>query len=209
MNTSIEHPEPNGIVQPSRFSSQSETALSALRSPSAPFVWVTLLAGLLFLLFSAPAARADRNPAGCLGSGLGISLFTSLPDVHIGDTISYSITVFNAPFPACDAGETNPATAGAIKAFVVTPDGVTNNITLRRTFLAPGDSDSYPNVVSYVVRAQDIRPDGTIRATAIDQGDIHQNDVNSSGGGNQGVNTQVNLPCVAIAAQCDAGQIDL
>jgi uncharacterized repeat protein (TIGR01451 family) len=202
MNTSIQFPEPNGIVQPSGNSSQSETALSALRSPGAPFLWVALLTGLLFLLSSAPAARADRNPAGCLGSGLGISLFTSLPDVHIGDTISYSITVFNQPFPACDAGETNPATAGAIKAFVVTPDGVTNNITLRRTFLAPGDSDSYPNVVSYVVRAQDIRPDGTIRATAIDQGDIHQNDVNSSGGGNQGVNTQVNLPCVAIAAQC-------
>jgi uncharacterized repeat protein (TIGR01451 family) len=173
-----------------------------LRNPSVPFVWVALLAGLLFLLFSAPAARADRNPPGCTGSGLGISLFTSLPDVHIGDTIYYSVNVFNTPFPACNAGETNAASAGAIYAFVVTPDGVTNNITLRRTFLAPGDSDFYTNVVSYVVRAQDIRPDGTIRATAVDQGDIHQNDVNSTGGGNQGVNTQVNLPCVLIAAQC-------
>jgi len=163
---------------------------------------VGLLAGLFFLLFSAPLARADRNPPGCLGSGLGISLFTSLPDVHIGDTISYTVNVFNSPFPACNAGETNPAVAGAIKAFVVTPDGVTNNITLRRTFLAPGDSDFYTNVVSYVVRAQDIRSDGTVRTTAVDQGDIHQNDVNSSGGGNQGVNTQVNQPCVLIAAQC-------
>jgi len=61
---------------------------------------VALFAGLLFLLLSAPAARADRNPPGCLGSGLGISLFTSLPDVHIGDTIYYSVNVFNAPFPA-------------------------------------------------------------------------------------------------------------
>jgi uncharacterized repeat protein (TIGR01451 family) len=202
MNTSIQHPEPNGIVQPLGNSSRREAALSAWRSPSAPFVSVALFAGLLFLLLSAPAARADRNPPGCLGSGLGISLFTSLPDVHIGDTIYYSVNVFNAPFPACNAGETNAATAGAIYAFIVTPDGVTNNIILRRTFLAPGDSDLYTNVVSYVVRAQDIRPDGTIRATAIDQGDIHQNDVNSSGGGNQGVNTQVNLPCVLIAAQC-------
>jgi uncharacterized repeat protein (TIGR01451 family) len=202
MNTSIQHPEPNGIVQPLGNSSRREAALSAWRSPSAPFVSVALFAGLLFLLLSAPAARADRNPPGCLGSGLGISLFTSLPDVHIGDTIYYSVNVFNAPFPACNAGETNAATAGAIYAFIVTPEGVTNNITLRRTFLAPGDSDVYTNVVSYVVRAQDIRPDGTIRATAIDQGDIHQNDVNSSGGGNQGVNTQVNLPCVLIAAQC-------
>ena len=202
MNTSIQHPEPNGIVQPLGNSSQRGAALSALRSPSAPFVSVAVLAGLLFLLLSAPAARADRNPPGCTGSGLGISLFTSLPDVHIGDTIYYSVNVFNTPFPACNAGETNAASAGAIYAFVVTPDGVTNNITLRRTFLAPGDSDLYTNVVSYVVRAQDIRPDGTIRATAVDQGDIHQNDVNSIGGGNQGVNTQVNLPCVLIAAQC-------
>jgi len=136
---------------------------------------------------------------------LGISLFTSLPDVHIGDTIFYSVNVFNAPFPACDAGETNPAVAGAIHAYVVTPDGVTNNLTLRRTYLAPGESDFYTNVVSYVVRAQDIGPDGTVRATAVDQGDIHQNDVDSTGGGNQGVNTQVNLPCVLITAQCVAG----
>ena len=202
MKTSIQHPEPNGIVQPLGNSSRRGATLSALRSPSAPFVWVALLAGLLFLLFSAPAARADRVPPGCIGSGLGISLFTSLPDVHIGDTIYYSVNVFNAPFPACDAGDTNPATAGAIRAFIVTPDGVTNNLTLRRTFLAPGESDFYTNVVSYVVRAQDIRPDGTVRATADDHGDIHQNDTNSSGGGNQGVNTEVNLPCILITAQC-------
>src|ERR1035437_10071398 len=194
MNTSIEHPEPNGIVQPSRFSSQSETALSALRSPSAPFVWVTLLAGLLFLLFSAPAARADRTPAGCTGSGLGISLFTSIPDVHIGDTLFYSVLVFNTPFPACNASE--------IQAWVVTPDGVTNTVTLLRTTLEPGQSDLYNNVVSYVVRAQDILPDGTLRATANDTGVIHQNDTNSRGGGFQGVNTEVNLPCIALTAQC-------
>jgi uncharacterized repeat protein (TIGR01451 family) len=133
---------------------------------------------------------------------LGISLFTSLPDVHIGDTIHYSANVFNAPFPACDAGDTNAASAGAIYAFIVTPDGVTNHITLRRTFLAPGDTDTYNNVVSYVIRAQDIRFDGTVRATAIDEGDIWQNDTHSRGGGNQGVNTEVNLPCVAITAQC-------
>ena len=173
-----------------------------MRSPGAPFVWVALLAGLLFLFFSAPAAFAQRSPPGCTGSGLGISLFTSLPDVHIGDTIRYSVNVFNAPFPACDAGDTNVASAGAIYAFIVTPDGVTNNITLLRTFLAPGASDYYSNVVSYVVRAQDIRPDGTVRATAIDEGDIWQNDTHSRGGGNQGVNTEVNLPCVLIAAQC-------
>jgi uncharacterized repeat protein (TIGR01451 family) len=136
---------------------------------------------------------------------LGIDLYTSLPDVHIGDTIYYSVLVANAPFPACDAGQTNPASAGAIQAFVVTPDGVTNNLTLRRTFLAPGDSDYYTNVVSYVVRAQDLRSDGTVRATASDEGDIWQNATLSRGGGNQGVNTMVNMPCVRLIAQCVGG----
>jgi uncharacterized repeat protein (TIGR01451 family) len=202
MNTSNQHLESKGTVQLLADSSQSEATLSAWRNPSARFVWVALIAGLLFLLSSAPAARADRSPPGCLGSGLGISLFTSLPDVHIGDTLYYSVSVFNTPFPACDAGATNAASAGAIKAYVVTPDGVTNNLTLLRTYLPPGQSDYYPNVVSYVVRAQDIRPDGTVRATAADEGDIHQNDTNSRGGGNQGVNTEVNLPCIRITAQC-------
>ncbi len=204
MKLSIQNPDPNGIVLSSGDAFKTDGKPTAFRKPLWPFTRAGLLAGLICLLFAAPAAHADRHPAGCLGSGLGISLFTSLPDVHIGDTIYYSVNVFNTPFPACDAGEINPAVAGAIRAWVVTPDGVTNNITLRRTFLAPGDSDFYTNVVSYVVRAQDIRPDGTVRATAVDQGDIHQNDVNSSGGGNQGVNTQVNMPCVLITAQCVA-----
>lgn len=163
------------------------------------------VAGAVLLLLGAPVAQADRSPAGCTGSGLGISMFTSVPDVHIGDTIQYSVNVFNAPFPACDAGFTNSALAGAIKAHIVTPDGLTNILTLRRTFLAPGESDFYTNVVSYVVRSQDLRTDGTVRATASDEGDIHQNDTNSHGGGDQGVNTEVNLPCVSIAAACVAG----
>jgi hypothetical protein len=131
MNTSIQHIEPNGIVQTSSHSFRNGAALSAWHNPAVPFIWVALFAGLFFLLSSAPAARADRNPPGCLGSGLGISLYTSLADVHIGDTIYYSVNVFNTAFPACDAGETNAASAGAIKAFVVTPDGVTNNLTLQ------------------------------------------------------------------------------
>jgi uncharacterized repeat protein (TIGR01451 family) len=201
MNLFIQHSKPNRVFQPSCDASQGDPPRSAFHA-SGRFASAGLLLGLVLLLLGAPPAHADRNPPGCTGSGLGISLFTSLPDVHIGDTISYSVSVFNAPFPSCNAGETNPAVAGAITAFVVTPDGVTNYLTLRRTFLAPGDGDFYTNVVSYVVRAQDVRSDGTVRATAVDEGDIHQNDVNSHGGGNQGVNTQVNLPCVLIAAQC-------
>ena len=51
---------------------------------------------------------------------------------------------------------------------ITTPDGVIHPITLRRTYLSHGQSDFYTNVVSYVARAQDIRPDGTVRATAED-----------------------------------------
>jgi uncharacterized repeat protein (TIGR01451 family) len=104
------------------------------------------------------------------------------------------VNVFNAPFPACDAS--------AIRAYIVTPDGVTNMIALRRTSLIPGEADMYTDVVSYVVRAQDLRPDGTVRATATDEGDISQNDTKSRGGSSQGVNTEVNQPCVKISALC-------
>ncbi|MGA2243344.1 MAG: hypothetical protein ABSH11_15070, partial [Verrucomicrobiota bacterium] len=148
MNSSIQNSKPASIVPPSMDASKTVGTPSAVRTRPGRFTLAGLLAALVLLLVGAPAARADRSPPGCLGSGLGISLYTSLPDVHIGDTIYYSVNVFNTPFPACNAGETNAATAGAIYAFVVTPDGVTNNIVLRRTFLAPGDSDFYTNVVS-------------------------------------------------------------
>ena len=88
---------------------------------------------------------------------------------------------------------------------MVTPDGLTNYVALRRTFLAPGESDSYNDVVSYLVRAQDVHPDGTLRAIAVDEGDIHQNETLSRGGGHQGVNTEVNLPCIKLTAQCVGG----
>ena len=152
-------------------------------------------------LLAGPVVQADQNPPGCTGSGLGIFLFTDSPDVHIGDTLTYSVTVFNG----FNSGPI-VCNATAIQAFVVTPDGTSHPITLVRTALTSGQSDYYSNVVSYVVRAQDIQSDGTVRATASDTGVIHQNDVNSQGGGNQGVNTQVSLPCIQIAVQC-AGSV--
>jgi hypothetical protein len=159
------------------------------------------IAGLFFCLFPTPDARADQNPPGCTGSGLGIFLYTDSPDVHIGDTLNYSITVFNG-------ANVGPivCNASSIMAFVVTPDGISHPITLVHTNMVNGQSDYYPSVVSYVVRAQDILPDGTVNATATDMGVIHQNNVNSEGGGNQGVNTMVSQPCIQIAAQC-AGSI--
>ena len=193
--------EPNGIVQPSGDLSRSECTLSGLsRAPVSRglMIW---LAGLVCLLLAASPARADRSPTNCTGSALGISLATSIPDVHIGDTLYYSANVFNGTTNtgsiACDAS--------SIQAWIVTPDGKTNNIALVRTTLTQGEFDSYPDVVSYVVRAQDVQPNGTLLASATDTGIIHQNVVNGVGGSSQEVNTEVNLPCVLLAAQCVGG----
>jgi uncharacterized repeat protein (TIGR01451 family) len=159
------------------------------------------LAGLVCLLLAVPAARADRSPTNCAGSALEISLYTSIPDVHIGDTLYYSANVFNG-IPnsgriACDAS--------SIQAWIVTPDLKSNNITLVRTTLTQGEADYYPDVVSYVVRAQDIQPNGTLLASATDTGIIHQNIVNGVGGSSQQVNTEVNIPCLKISALCVGG----
>lgn len=167
--------------------------------PRGPKRLLGLMAGLMGLLFAAPSeVQAQQIPPGCTGSGLGISLFTSSPDVHIGDTIRYSVNVFNGSLGStrivCDAID--------IQAGIVTPDGVTNRITLVRTALSNGQSDFYPDVVSYVVRAQDIRADGTLRATAFDDGIILQNDTPSRGGSDQGVNTEVSQPCIGISVTC-------
>jgi uncharacterized repeat protein (TIGR01451 family) len=201
MNTSTQHREPNGIRQPSDDLSRSGRKLPGLRRVPGAHRLTTWLAGLVCLLLVTAAVRAERVPANCTGSGLGIALFTSIPDVHIGDTLRYSINIFNGVAGsgriACDA--TN------ITAFIVTPDGVTNHVTLLRTLLHQGESDFYLDVVSYVVRAQDIQPDGTLLATARNIGNIKQNDTDSIGGGFQGVNTEVNLPCVLISAFCVPG----
>lgn len=162
---------------------------------------LALLLSALVLLARSTPLNADERPPGCTGSALGINLFTDSRNVHIGETITYSVTVFNglpgSPEVACDASD--------IVAWLVTPDGVTNRLTLRRTELSQGQSDFYPNVVSYVVRAQDIFPDGTVRAAAYDEGDIHQNDIDSRGGGNQSLNSQVIQPCIAVNAICVGG----
>jgi uncharacterized repeat protein (TIGR01451 family) len=198
MNTTLHPSEPSSIVQLSGDLTQSEEGKPVWRKSSGRGNFAALLAGLVFQLVGIPLAQADRQPTNCAGSGLGISLFTSSPDAHIGDTLYYSVNLLNG-IPGsgrvvCDAT--------GIQAFIVTPDGKTNLVPLVRTTLQQGESDFYLDVVSYVVRAQDIQPDGTVLATARDIGVIHQNDSNSSGGGFQGVNTEINLPCVAITALC-------
>jgi uncharacterized repeat protein (TIGR01451 family) len=199
MNTSTQTPKLSFGPPPSRDSSLAGKKPSATQKPSILIRLVLLLAGIAALLFGSSPAWA-QSPPGCTGSALGINLFTDAADVHIGDTLHYSATVFNglpgSPQIACDASD--------IRAFITTPDGKTNDITsllVRRTLL-DGESDFYANVASYVVRAQDIQPDGTVRATANDIGSIHQNETPSIGGGFQGVNTEVSKPCIQITVQC-------
>ena len=196
MNTSIQHPEPNGIVQLSGDSSRNEATLSAWRKPPGRFTFAALLAGLLLLLFSAPAARAQGTPPNCQGSGLGIFLYTPVGDSHVGCTICYSILVFNGGIGpvVCDASN--------ITASITTPDGVIHPITLVHTYLSNGQSDFYTNAACYTIRTNDILVDGTVRATARDIAIILQNDTPSASTNEQGVNTEVSLPSLKIAVQC-------
>jgi len=196
---------PNDLVKTPGKPHPSRTTPPRWRNPNGPLSWVTLLAGLLLLLFSLPAARAQGVPPGCTGSGIGITLYTSAPDVHVGDTICYGVLVFNGGVVGplvCDASN--------IVAFIVTPDGVSHPVTLVHTYMVNGQSDYYPSNVCYVVRQQDIVSDGIggsiVRATASDTATIYQNDKPSQGGANQGVNTEVSQPCIGLTVQC-AGSV--
>lgn len=195
MKNSIENPLPHGIPTLVGESFRGPGTSSTPRGLSARFLH--LFSCLLLFWLSAPLARAQGVPPGCTGSAIGISLFTSAPDVHIGDTLTYGVSVFNG-LP----GNPTSCDASNIVASLITPDGVVHPITLVRTYLMHAQSDFYPNVVSYVVRAEDVLPDGSVRATAKTTAVIYQNDTPSNGGANQGVNTEVSLPCVQILAQC-------
>lgn len=199
MNTSTHPDRPKGIAYPSPEFSSRKRALETWPRALGGLTISALLAGLL-LICSAPVARAQGIPPGCTGSAIGISLFSSSADVHVGDTIFYSASVYNGlpgnPL-SCDASN--------IVAWITTPDGVNHPIALTRTYLSHTQSDFYNNVVSYVARAQDIRSDGTLRATAEVTAIIYQNDVPSTGGANQGLNTQVSLPCIKLTVQCVGG----
>src|SRR3954471_2617383 len=141
----------DGSLQASPHSTRTKTPLSAARKLSAagersvPFrMGLSVgMAGIIFLWCCATSALAHQSPPGCTGSGLGILLFTDSPDVHIGDTLNYSITVFNGT-----GGGAVVCDATSIQAFVVTPDNVSHPIALARTNLSNGQSDYYTNVVS-------------------------------------------------------------
>ncbi len=157
---------------------------------------MTIITVLLMAFRFAPAeVSAHRSPEGCTGSGLGINLFANAPQVHIGDVISYTVGIYNGSGNGpvvCDAS--------AITASVITPDGVNHQLTLTRTALSNGDSDSYSAVVTYTASTTDVKGDGTLVASAIDSGTIHQNDTDSQGGGNQEVNVTVIVSPVVVPA---------
>jgi hypothetical protein len=161
-----------------------------------------IFSAVLLSVLSVRPALADISPTGCTGSGLGINLFASSMQAHIGDVISFSIDVFNGI-----AGGSTVCDATSIQASIVTPDGQTHPITLLRTSLSSGQVDSYPNVVTYTARAQDATPAGTLTITANDTGVIHQNIVNSQGGGNQGINVHVlnDLHVVKVVVNASGG----
>jgi hypothetical protein len=146
-----------------------------------------VLISLVFSLLFTTNAFAHSNPVACSGSGLNIGLFTDKNEAHVGDTVSFSVEVFNGlgvgPV-VCDAT--------GITATLNTPDGVAHPIALARTSLSNGQKDSYPDVVTYNIRAQDVQS-GMVKATAKVTGTIHQNDTDSTGGGNQGVNIEITV----------------
>ena len=141
---------------------------------------------LLLLLLLAGEVSAHRSPVECSGSGLSINLFADKAQVKIGNVISYSAVVFNGSLSGpivCDATE--------ITASITTPDGQDHPISLKNTALSNGKVDDYANVLSYTARKEDVKSDGTLTATAKVSGNIHQNDTDSLGGGNQGLNVTV------------------
>lgn len=151
---------------------------------------------LLSTMILTTPVLADRSPASCSGSSLGIVLYVSPGEAQIGESVSYTVIVSNGPV----VNGSIPCDASDITASLTTPDGINHPISLLRTTLTSGQRDTYTNVVSYIARAQDVTLGNILRATASDTGVIHQNDTNSQGGGFQGVNVTVVSPPVVPPA---------
>ncbi|MCR4334170.1 MAG: hypothetical protein NUV47_00325 [Patescibacteria group bacterium] len=153
---------------------------------------IGIITVVLLILWVSPVS-AHRSPDDCSGSGLGINLSTNSPQAYIGDIISYSLDIFNGTGigpVVCDATD--------IQASITTPDGQNHSVSLTRTSLSNGQLDFYSNIVTYVARTEDVKTDGTLTATADNIGTIHQNDTDSQGGGNQGVNVTIITSPVVI-----------
>ncbi len=140
----------------------------------------------LTLAFSLqPSAFAQQTPPGCSGITLWTGFYTDTQACSPGDTIRYGVTVANdLRYNPLDCDVTGLAVT------ITTPDYVTHSITLFRTTLTSGQYDDYPNAVSYVVSASDVRQDGTVKATSLTTD-------SQSSTNRQGVNAKVILPVPA------------
>lgn len=143
-----------------------------------------------------PTVRADVVPPGCSGNGYGISLFVDKPLARVGDTLSYTLLLSNQDLPACQAEQ--------IEAAITTPDGVSHPIPLRRTVLDPGQSDLYRDVISYVVRPQDIKTN-RVWASSVSQAQINQSVTGVRSENYRDVSTPTVSPCLDLAATCAGG----
>ena len=106
MRTPIKTSLSNSRPTPAPDISETQAESFTGRKRCAPFRLAGLLLAWVLLWCGAPAAHAHREPPNCSGSAFGITLFTSAPDVHVGDTLSYSVNVFNGVSStriACDA----------------------------------------------------------------------------------------------------------
>ncbi len=73
------------------------------------------------------------------------------------------------------------------------------------TTLVPGAQTFYPVVATYIVRQQDILPDGRLRAELYYSGLSHQNIINEPVSEIKWVNTVVKNPCIDVSANCVGG----
>jgi hypothetical protein len=115
---------------------------------------------------------------------------------RVGDTLSYTLLLSNEEFPACQAE--------MIAANIITPDGVSHPIDVRRRTLDPGQSDLYRDVVSYVVRQQDIT-NQVVKAAATSTAQINQSIEGIRSDNYRDVSTPVVNSCIDVTATCNGG----
>jgi hypothetical protein len=135
------------------------------------------------LLYAAFAVAAQtQTPPGCSGIALWTGFYTDTQACSPGDVIHYGITVANdRTYNPIDCDVTGLAVT------ITTPDYMTHAVPLTRTTLTSGQWDDYPNAVSYVVSATDVRQDGTVKASVL----VTDSQCSTNW---QGVNAKVILP---------------
>jgi uncharacterized repeat protein (TIGR01451 family) len=78
-----------------------------------------MLCGLMVIVGAVTPALADINPPGCSVNGMSMTLGRTPGIAHVGDTIQYTATLSNGPFPACNVSDVlvvfhSPGVTGAV-----------------------------------------------------------------------------------------------